>query len=325
MKWALAYLFRRMAHGLLLLLGVSLVSFTLLDLAPGDFYSRLSLDPHVSPEAIAALRSSHGLTKTLPARYLHWVGGALRGDLGYSLAYEIPVAPLLWARTRNTLLLTVTSGTLAWLLGIPLGALAAASGGRGKVVFGSVTAGLLATPELVLSLLVLLLVVRTGLLPAGGMTSSGHDLMSLPERIRDVLAHMAVPVLILTAGSLPVILRHAEAGIGEALDAPFIVAVRACGLSPARILFRYALPMAANPLLSLGGLTVAALLSESLLLENIVSWPGLGPLLVEAVLSKDLYVVVGGVMLTSLFLIAGNLAADLLQYFFDPRLRQEER
>jgi peptide/nickel transport system permease protein len=127
----------------------------------------------------------------------------------------------------------------------------------------------------------------------------------------------------LAIATLPPLLRHVRSAMIEVLEAPFVRAARAHGIPERRVLFRYALPVAANPLISLFGLSVATMLSASLLVEVILSWPGIGPLLVDAILAKDVYVVIGAVMLSSVFLVAGNLFADLLLFAADPRMRVE--
>jgi peptide/nickel transport system permease protein len=185
------------------------------------------------------------------------------------------------------------------------------------------TALLLSVPELVLALVLLGLVVRTHLLPAGGMASVGFDEMGFWAKLRDLAQHMAVPTVTLVLASLPILVRHVRASMMEVLQAPFIQAARGHGIGPTRVLFRYALPAAANPLISLFGLSVAALLSGSCLVEVITGWPGLGPLLLESAMSRDLYVVVGVVLSSTLLMILGNLLADLMLVVADPRVRVE--
>ena len=132
---------------------------------------------------------------------------------------------------------------------------------------------------------------------------------------------MLLPVAALTLGALPIILRHLRAALVEAMESPFIRAAQAQGVSTGRILFSHSLRAAANPLISLFGLSIAGLLSASLLIEVVMSWPGIGPMLVEAIISRDLFLVIGAVMLSTLFLVLGNLIADLLLYAADPRIR----
>jgi peptide/nickel transport system permease protein len=183
------------------------------------------------------------------------------------------------------------------------------------------TAVLLSVPELVLALGFLCLAVRTHALPVGGMASVGIDQFSQWARLRDLLTHLIIPVVTLVLAGLPSLLRHVRTSMAEVMQAPFIHAARGHGVSKSRLLFRYALPAAANPLISLFGLSVGGLISGSLLVEVVTGWPGLGPLLLEATMSRDLYVVVGVVMSSTVFMILGNFLADAMLVATDPRMR----
>ncbi len=316
------YLERRVVHGMLLLLGVSVLCFLLSDLAPGSFFDEMKLNPQISPDTVAALRSQYGLDQALPVRYGRWIKSVVRGDWGYSFAYNLPVRSLLVVRARNTLLLTTASTLLAWMVAIPLGIWIANRSGKWEdrlAIAG--TSFFLAVPELVLALGFLYWVVRTHWLPAGGMTSVGFDDLGTLGKLWDLTAHLVVPVTVLVLGSLPMLVRHVRASMLEVLQAPFIQAARGHGIGRARLLFSYALPAAANPLISLFGLSVAGLLSGSLLIEVIMGWPGLGPLLLEASVSRDIHVVVGAVMASTLFMILGSFLADLMLVIVDPRVR----
>jgi peptide/nickel transport system permease protein len=318
------YLARRLFHGVCLLLGVSLLSFALIQLAPGDFYSEMQLQPEVRPETVAALRAQSGLNRSFPARYVGWLGGVVHGDMGKSFAYNTPVTPLLLARVRNTLLLTVTATLISWLLALALGIWAATHKGRwvdGMLSIAS--SGMLVVPDILLALGLLLFAARTGVLPTGGMVSLEFADLSPMKKLQDLALHLLIPMIALVIMMLPVLFRHVRAAVSEALEATFIRAAKAHGISRQRLLFRHVLPAAANPLLTLFGLSLASLLSASMLVEVILSWPGLGPLLLEAVLSRDLYIVVGGIMFSSVLLLTGNFVADVLLYWSDPRIRTE--
>jgi peptide/nickel transport system permease protein len=305
-------------HGLLLLVGVSLLSFLFADLAPGDYFSQLRTDPRVSAETVAALRAQYGLDRPLPVRYAAWVASVLRGDFGYSLAYNSPVGPLLWARVRATLLLTGTATLLAWLIALPLGIWnATARGTWGDSVSKVVLSFMLAIPDLLLAIVFLMLAVETGYFPAGGMVSPG------PERVLDVAWHLVLPVAVLVLGMLPILVRHVRASMAEAIDSPFALSARAQGISRRRLLFRHLLPAAANPLISLFGFSLGTLLSASLLIEVVMGWPGLGPLFLEAIMARDFALVLAVVMLSASFLVVGNLLADILLYRMDPRIRMQ--
>jgi peptide/nickel transport system permease protein len=305
-------------HGLLLLVGVSLLSFLFADLAPGDYFSQLRTDPRVSAETVAALRAQYGLDRPLPVRYAAWVASVLRGDFGYSLAYNSPVGPLLWARVRATLLLTGTATLLAWLIALPLGIWnATARGTWGDSVSKVILSFLLAIPDLVLAIVFLMLAVETGYFPTGGMVSPG------PERVLDVAWHLVLPVAVLVLGMLPTLVRHVRASMAEAIDSPFALSARAQGIPRRRLLFRHLLPAAANPLISLFGFSLGTLLSASLLIEVVMGWPGLGPLFLEAIMARDFALVLAVVMLSASFLVVGNLLADILLYRMDPRIRMK--
>jgi peptide/nickel transport system permease protein len=316
------YLLRRSLHAVFLLLGVSLLTFLFSSLTPGNYFDEMRLNPQISPDTVAALRAQYQLDRPLPIRYLHWLHAVAHGELGFSFAYNTPVAPLLWVRARNTLLLTGTATLLAWLMALPLGVWSAARLGRAPDrVLSWATATLLVVPDLVLALGLLILAVRTGWFPTGGLVSVGFEELSPLHKLRDLASHMTLPVLALVLATLPMLVRHVRASIAEILDAPFLRAARSHGIPDRKLLFQYALRAAANPLISLFGFSVGTLLSGSLLVEVIMSWPGLGPLLLEAILARDLYVVIGGVLLSMIFLVAGNLLADVLLYWADPRIR----
>jgi len=320
----MSYLMRRALHGILLLGGVSVLCFILSDLAPGSFFDEMRLNPQISPSTVAGLRSQYGLDRPLPLRYARWVKSVIRGEWGYSFAYNSPVRSLLLVRARNTLLLTTVATVMAWLISVPLGVWLGDRAGKWEdraCLAG--TSLLLSIPELVLVFALLYLAIRTHWLPVGGMTSVGFEALALRAKTLDLVTHLTIPATVLVLASLPILVRHVRASIIEVLRAPFIQAARAHGIGRARILLRYALPAAANPLISLFGLSIAGLLSGSLLVEVVAGWPGLGPLLLESSMSKDLYVVVGAVMLSTLFMILGNLLADFLLFVVDPRVRAE--
>jgi len=318
------YLGRRLINAILLLLGISFFSFALLQFAPGDFFDEMRMNPRISASTVEGLRAQYGLDRPLGVRYERWLSSVFKGDLGFSLAYNSSVGPLLEARARNTLLLTATATLLAWALAIPIGIWGAANRGKWSSRITELAAStLLSIPDLLLFLCLLLFAVRTGWFPTGGMISPGQENADWWHKGKDLALHLFLPSFGLALVTLPTLVRHIRSSMIEALNSPFVRAARGHGIPQRRLLFRYALPIAANPLISLFGFSVATMLSASLLVEVILSWPGLGPLLLEATLTKDIYVVVGIVMLSAVFLIAGNLLADLLLFASDPRIRVE--
>jgi peptide/nickel transport system permease protein len=319
------YLAQRLLRAVLLLWGVSVLCFLFTEIAPGSFFDEMRLNPQISPETIATLRTHYGLDQPLAIRYARWTASLMHGDLGYSLAYNVPVAPLLLARARNTLLLTTAAMLLTWLIGLPLGVWTANS--RGKLFdkfVGTGSSFLISVPEIVIAIVLLALAVRSRAVPVGGMMSLGADELAGWERARDVVIHMLLPVSILVLSGVAIVERHVRASVVEVLDAPCVQAARGLGIGKSRLLFRHVLPLAANPAISLFGFSLAGLLGGSLLVEVVAGWPGLGPLILEATLSRDLYVVIGAVMFSAVFMIAGNLVSDLLLLACDPRIRTGE-
>ena len=318
------YLERRVVHGMLLLVSVSVLCFLFTDLAPGNFFDEMKLNPQISSDTVAALRSQYGLDRPLPVRYGRWVQSVMKGEWGYSFAYNSPVRALILLRARNTLLLTGCATLIAWLIAVPLGVWTASRAGSWPDrVCMSGTSFFLAVPEMVVVFGLLYFAIRSHALPAGGMMSRGFEQFGIAEMLLDRAKHLIVPVLTLVLASLPILIRHVRTSMIEVLNAPFIAAARGHGISRVRVLFRYALPAGANPLILLFGLSLAGLLSGSLLVEVITGWPGLGPLLLEASISRDLYVVIGVVMSSTVFMIMGNLLADALLVAVDPRVRTE--
>jgi peptide/nickel transport system permease protein len=316
------YILNRLAHAFFLLVGVSFLSFLFTTMAPGNYFDEMRLNPQISPQTVLALRAQYGVDRPLLVRYGRWVESIAHGDLGFSFAYGSPAAPLLWVRARNTLLLTSVATILAWLIALPLGIWSAENRGRlPDIAVTSATGLLLVIPDLLLALGLLLLAVRTGWFPTGGMVSVGFETLSFLGKIRDMITHLVLPVTVLVLSALPILVRHVRAAMSEVLGAGYLRAAQAHGIPRRTLLYRYALPAASHPLISLFGFSIGTLLSGSLIVEVVMSWPGLGPLLLEAILARDLYVVIGGVMLSTVFLVAGNLVADIILYWVDPRIR----
>jgi peptide/nickel transport system permease protein len=313
------FLAQRLMRTMFVLLGVSVLAFVLLDLAPGEYFQEMRLNPQIARETVAALRVEYGLDQPLPLRYARWVRSVSRGELGYSFAYNGPVWPLLKTRIGNTLILTITALVCSWLIAIPLGVWTASRAGRWEDrISGVGNTFLLATPDVLVALGLLAFALRVGGLPTGGMHGPVTE-----RNVKDLALHLILPVLALIAGTLPVLVRHVRSAMLEVLHAPFIAAARGHGIPRLRLLFGHALPAAANPLLSLFGISVGMLLGVSLLIEVVMGWPGVGPLLLQAILERDPHIVVAAVLFSTLFLMTGNVLADIFLYVADPRIRVE--
>lgn len=308
-------------HALLVLLAISLLSFVFLEMAPGDYVDQMRLNPGISDETLDALRESYGLDRPFAERYLRWLGAVASGTWGFSFAYGGPVAPLLLRRTMNTLLLGGIAVALAWALAVPTGVAWAARAGRGTAsALDGVTSLLVGLPEVVVALLLLVFADRTGLLPVGGMRAADAVDLSTAARVADLAHHLVLPVTALALPAFAVLSRHVRTVVVEVLEQPHVRNARALGAGRASLALRHVLRPAASPLIALASLSVASLLSGSLVVEVIMGWPGLGPFLLEAILARDVHVVIGGVMCSALLVVAGGLLADLLLYLNDPRV-----
>jgi peptide/nickel transport system permease protein len=220
-----SYIGRRLARALLLLVGVSALCFLFTEMAPGSFFDEMRLNPQISPETISSLRSRYGLDQPLATRYWHWMKSALHGDLGYSIAYNAPVAPLLWSRAKNTLLLTTTALVLTWITSVPLGVWTASRRGRLLDRIVSLTCSfLISVPEIVIAVALLAIAVRWRVLRVGGMMSTDFEGFSAWAKVQDLLLHLALPAFILVLCETAIIVRHVRASILEVMGAPYVQA-----------------------------------------------------------------------------------------------------
>jgi len=179
----------------------------------------------------------------------------------------------------------------------------------------------LAIPEVFLALLLMLFAYKTGWFPTNGMRSIDHDSLSWMGKMLDIAHHLVLPAIVLATVPLASRTRQMRANLLDVLRADYVTTARAKGLPESRVILRHALPNALNPLITLFGYTLGGLLSGSFLVENVMGWPGLGRVAIEALTTRDLYLVMGSVLMASTVLILGNLVADILLALSDPRIR----
>jgi peptide/nickel transport system permease protein len=316
------FLFKRLLHLIPLLLGVSLLTFLLMTLSPGDYYTALSQNPQISPETLAHLKAQFHLGEPWYVQYFYWLKNILHGDFGYSMAYKIPASSLIFERLGNTFLLSFSALIFAWGVAIPLGIWAAVKKDSWADRACSLVAFVgLSVPDVLLSLLALWFAAATGWFPVGGAQSPIYDLLSPAQQFWDRAHHLLLPALVLAAADMAGIMRQTRSNLLDTLRAEYVTAARARGLGEGWVIYRHALRNAINPLLTIFGYSLAALLSGAFIVENIMAWPGLGRLTLEAFFAKDSYLVVDSVVLATALLVAGNFIADLLLAWSDPRIR----
>ncbi len=317
-----SFILKRLLHLIPILLGVSLLTFLLMSLTPGDYYTALAQNPQISPETLAKLRAEQHLDQKWFVQYGYWLANAAQGNLGYSVAYKTSVTQLILGRLWNTFVLSFCALLVAWCVAVPLGVWAAIHKDswvdRGCSLIAFVG---LSVPDVLLALLALMFAARTGILPVGGMQSSLADQMTLWEQFVDRLRHLILPALVLAVGDFTGIMRQMRSSLLETLRAEFATTARAKGVAEGWVIYKHVLRNAINPLLTIFGYSLAGLLSGAFIVENIMAWPGLGRLTMEALSAKDFPLVVASVVMAAGLLVAGNFVADLLLAWSDPRIR----
>lgn len=315
------YILKRILQSIPLLIIVSLISFFIIRLSPVDPLAELRLNPSVSQETLQKETQRLGLDKPIIVQYGKWAKSFVKGDLGITSNGE-RVSTKLKERIPNTLLLTIIVITLTWIVGIPLGVVAALNWktplDRILTVLTSIG---MAIPSFFFAVLLLIFAVKTGWFPIGGLTSSNFMEMTLPQQIWDVTHHLILPVTVLFTISLAGLQRQMRANLLDVLDSDYVKFARAKGLSEFDVVYKHALRNAINPMITLLGFEFAGLLSGAALTEYVFQYPGLGRLILEAVLKSDINLVMASLMMGAIMLIAGNLIADILLIITDPRIR----
>ena len=322
MRVLLGFLVRRLGSTIPLLLFLPFLTLLLMHLVPGNYFDALRLNPQISAATIAQYEKLYHLDQPLLVQYGHWLIKLLRLDFGYSFAYKQPVLDILGSHLGNTLLLSSVSVALAWMIAIPLGLWAGTRrGGLLDRFWGGVAYAGLAIPNFYLCLLFLFVASVTGILPLGGITSVHHEELSLPMRVLDVMRHMVIPVSVLALGSACVLFRLMRAQTTEVKQREFVLFLRSCRLPESTIRSRHIFRNAVNPLISLFGMELPALFSGAALVEIFTGWPGLGRVMLQAVMTQDVFLVLGNMMMIAFLLILGNCLADVLLVISDPRIR----
>jgi len=317
------FLLRRFLSVIPLLMGVTLIAFLLIYLAPGDFLSQMAENPTISPDTIEAMRRKFGLDQPWFVQYFLWLKNVfLHLDFGESFAYRQPVFSVIIPRLGNTLILALSAAVVAWGLAIPLGILSAVKQYSWVDKTSSLFAFIgLSIPELFFALLMMYFAATTGLFPVGGMRSLDFSDLSFGGKLLDLAHHLFLPALVL--GTVPTAgrMRQMRANLLDVLRLDYVTTARAKGLDEHTVIYKHAVRNAINPLITLFGFTIASLLSGSFIVEIVMAWPGLGSLTLEALLKQDLYLVMGSVVIAATMLVIGNLIADILLVIADPRIK----
>lgn len=324
----LRFIARRVIWAIPMLALISIVSFALIQLPPGDFMTAFvaqtgTTDELLDDALVENLRRRYGLDRPVYVQYLSWIGGFPRGDFGYSFEWRKPVSEVIGDRLALTALLSVTTLLFTWGLAIPAGIYSAlrqySVGDYALTLLGFIG---LATPNFLLALVLMFFSLRWFGTSVGGLFSP--EFIEAPWSIAkaiDLLQHLWIPVIVLgTAGTASVI-RIMRGNLLDELQKPYVVAARARGLSPMRVILRYPVRIALNPIISSVAWLFPRIVSGSTITSVVLSLPTAGPLLLRALLNQDMYLAGTFVMLLASMTLLGTLISDILLALIDPRIR----
>lgn len=315
------YILDRLLQSVAVLLAMSFIVYGLIGLMPGDPVDlMISADPKMTALDAARLKSLYGLDRPLLARYGNWLQAAAGGEFGYSRLYAKPVLEVLGPALWSTTLLVGLSLVLSLLIALPAGAWVATrpDGPADRVINLLCFAGVSLPPFWLAILLILAFAVGLGWLPAGGVpTRSGATL-------GDHLQHMVLPVLTLVLLKTGEYLRFMRASMIETLRQDYVRTAQAKGARPARVLIKHALRNALNPVVTVVALGFGGLFSGALITETMFAWPGMGKLILDAIMGNDFNLALVALLFATLLILAANLVADLAYAWLDPRVSYAE-
>ncbi|MDR7555633.1 MAG: ABC transporter permease [Armatimonadota bacterium] len=313
------YLARRALVTLPILLGITVLSYLIMSLTPGDPVTML-INPSMSEADIEIKRRALGLDQPVYVRYVKWLGELLQGNLGYSFSSGAPVARRIGERLGPTLLLTGTALTLSYLIAVPTGVLVAVRRYTWIDYLATFLAFLgISLPTFFLGLAgIYVFALRLRWLPTGGTMTLGGE-----GGVLDLLWHLVLPASVLAVAGAGALMRYVRSSMLEVLGQDYVRTARAKGLAEGLVLRRHALRNALIPVVTLAGLQLPALLAGAVITEQIFEWPGMGRLTIEAINQRDYPVLMGITLITALLVAAGNLLADLTYAYIDPRIHYD--
>lgn len=306
------------------MLGITFISFIIISLAPGNILTSLKMNPYISEKTIQMMEQAYGLNKPLIERYGLWLWHVLHLNLGTSIYYHAPVISLILSRAMNTLILSVSVIFISWVLALPVGI---ASGMKENSYFDSIISAIsyigISLPGFFVAFILLLIVAQTGILPTGGTTSPLYNLLGPMDRVYDRLIHLIIPVTALAIPQITSYTRLIRANVIETKRSEFVTAAKARGISNCRVIYVHILKNAINPFITLAGYDFASLLGGAALVETILNLQGLGTLLLKAVMSMDVFLIMGDILIGAGMLLIGNLVSDIALLYIDPRIKSQ--
>jgi peptide/nickel transport system permease protein len=324
----LTYLLRRVLAMIPTLILVSMLTFVIIQLPPGDFLTTLAVRSaegggFLDAGAMENLRRQYGLDQSLPVQYLTWISGFPRGDFGYSFEWKAPVGELIASRIGFTLVLSGLALVFMWIVAIPIGIYSATHQySWGDVALTTVGFIGLSVPDFMLGLVYLFVGVFVFNAPVGGLVSPAlENAPWTPAKALDLANHLIWPVMILGAAGTAQLIRIMRGNLLEILGQQFVTTARAKGLRESTVVNKYAVRVAINPLISVMGLQLPSLISGATILGIVLSLPTTGPLFLNALINQDIYLAGAFLLLLSMMLMLSNLLADVTLAWADPRIR----
>ena len=322
MNSLLRYILRRFLQAIPLILGIIVVNFSLIHLAPGDPIVALVGETQVSPDYIASVKKEYGLDQPLPAQLLYYVLGVLRGNLGYSYSFRQSVLGVILGRVPATVLLMLVAIVYSTLLGVVFGVVSSKRQySRTDQFFTLLSLVGYSMPVFWLGqILLITLSLKLPLFPAQGMQSLREPLTGMAYWL-DLFHHLVLPAFALGLSYLAINTRFTRASMIEVMSEDYIRSARAKGLSEGTVTYKHALRNALLPLVTMTGLNFGFLLTGAVLTETVFAWPGLGRLMYDSIYTRDYPVLMGMFILISVGVILANLVTDILYSVLDPRIR----
>jgi len=326
----IGYILNRLMVMIPTLFLVSVITFILIQLPPGDYLSTYLATQAMTGEAagveqVEKYRAMYGLDKPVYVQYFVWIKGLLTGELGYSMLMKRPVAELIWERLGLTTLIAVLAMLAAWVIALPIGIYAAVKQ-YGIVDYTATFFGLVgtATPAFLVALVFLFAANKYAGMSLGGLFSEQY--INAPwswGRAVDLVAHLWLPVLVLSVGAVGGMIRTVRANLLDQMQMPYVDTARAKGMPEWRVIMKYPVRIAINPLISTIGWMFPAMISASIIVDVVLSLPTTGPLLLNSLLAQDMYLAGALVMMLSVLTMLGTLVSDVLLAWVDPRIRFE--
>jgi peptide/nickel transport system permease protein len=313
----ITYIVRRIMMAIPLLFGITILSFGIIQIAPGD-PTALMIDPMIRDKDLVAYKELYGLNDPTYVQYLKWVGNMIQGNFGDSLIRQgVAVNELIMARLPNTLLLMLVSTILAIFISIPIGIISATKqNSLADYTFTFFSFLGIATPNFWIGLvLIMFLSVHLGWFPTGGVAT-----LNEPFSIWDRIHHLILPSIVLATADVAGLTRYIRSSMLDVLKQDFIRTARAKGFKQKKVVYKHALRNGLIPVITIFGLMLPSFIGGSVVVEKIFGWPGIGMLFFDAAFQRDYPVIMAITVIASALVVIGNLLADILYAIFDPRI-----